>query len=171
MMIYFYLCFKLLLASDRFIRLVLRSMSQSLRHPSGSLYSLTNATDPNFQPLASFSDAPSRNSLPLPLKYPPHYSEQTAISLCQMSRLIYEDFRLISWELKEAQFEEIRTVHYRNTVGIVTKKGRRIICAFRGTDPVNIMSMYTDSQLGMVSLDALDRKSAVSNTMTCIHCT
>lgn len=138
-MIYFFACFRLLLLFDRAVRVMLRTLCQ-VRHPSGRALSIVNSCDPDFMPIAQFVDAE-----PLPARYPAHYSEAAAISLANHARLVYEDRRLIQYELEQSGFdpESVKLVSYRNTCGYVALKDRTIVVAFRGTDPLNLMSLYT----------------------------
>jgi len=173
-MLYFFACFRALLLFDRMIRWSLRVFCQ-VKHPSGRTLSIVNSCDPDFYPLGLFKEddgdemdeeeeeiskiekeeeeddtfAPpmssSSSSSPAETTLPKHYSEPAAISLANMARLVYEDRRLIAFELEQNGYEAdtLKLISYRNTCGFVVKKGRDIVISFRGTDPLNLMSLYT----------------------------
>ena len=180
-MLYFFACFRALLLFDRIIRWSLRVFCQ-VRHPSGRTLSIVNSCDPDFYPLGLFHEEDEEeldedddfNDLRVDdeeeeerrsevtekeTTFPKYYSEPAAISLANLARLVYEDRRLIAYELENNGFDvdTLKLIAYRNTCGFV-KKDRNIVISFRGTDPLNLMSLYTDSKMGMVSLSALDCK-------------
>ncbi|PRP75261.1 hypothetical protein PROFUN_15882 [Planoprotostelium fungivorum] len=144
--------FRVLLLFDRGLRKILSSTDRSLRHPSGTNVSIVNSPLPDFQPCGDFDDFHVLPTVPL------HYSENAAISCGNIARLVYEDVPLIRYELKKGGFEDdtLRLIHYHNTVGFCARKGNRIIVVFRGTDPLNLMHIFTDLRLGQVSLSELD---------------
>lgn len=148
------------------MRYFLKQFSSSLRHPSGALYSLANAADPNFQPCGDFgidkvssyiveqyhsrlrynsgdesgSEDDSDDEFDLGVDSLKHFSLNAAISLGNCSRLVYEAVPIIKAELESCGYTNLHFIHYKNTVGVVAMHNNDIIVTFRGTEPLNLMN-------------------------------
>eukprot|EP01117_Protostelium_nocturnum_P017738 TRINITY_DN7276_c0_g1_i1.p1 TRINITY_DN7276_c0_g1~~TRINITY_DN7276_c0_g1_i1.p1 ORF type:complete len:413 (+),score=58.78 TRINITY_DN7276_c0_g1_i1:126-1364(+) len=149
--------FRILLLFDTWIRNFLQFTFSSLRHPSGSSFSIINASVPHFSPCGQF-DEDSSPFLNENRRGTTKFSGKSAVSCANLSRLVYEDEPLIKYELEKEGFDasSLRLVHYRNTVGICARKKNKIIVSWRGTDPLNLMHIFTDLRIGQVSLSVLD---------------
>ncbi|BFZ59243.1 hypothetical protein YB2330_000249 [Saitoella coloradoensis] len=157
LIVYFYVSFRFLLFADRVARHSLRIILPSLAHPSKAPISIANASYPTFTPAGEFTTGYRTQSAGEPEQWDP----KAAISLANISRLSYEDPALIRHELALAGFDlsTLRIIHYHNTAGFVVRHAvtSNVVVTFRGTDMLNLMHVFTDLQMGMVSLDEIDR--------------
>jgi len=146
--------FKILIWIDRLMRRIWILSFPSLKHPTGNHLSICNIVDPSFHPMADFTPYPTGKVY----AFPPNFNLNTAISMCNCSKLVYENFPVVQHELEKEGFDisKTRAIHYFNTCGFVAKNGDNVVVVFRGTDLLNVMHMITDLRFGMIDLNALD---------------